>query len=94
MTDEVVPGPVDFILIEFPTDASTSSAAEALSNLLYTGVVRLYDIVVIRKSSDGRSDRVDLATSLPGAGAGGQLVASERIPAQALIDALEAETAS
>jgi len=140
MPDEAMPGPVDFVLIEFPTDTSTTSTAKALSDLLDAGVVRLYDIVFIRKSRDGRSNRVDLATPIDGVGsgfeafagaqsglfddqdvvqaaealepdtaallvayenawaspfvtaahaAGGQVVASERIPAQVLIDALE-----
>lgn len=141
MTDEALPGPVDFILIEFPSGASTSSTAEAIADLLDAGVVRLYDIVLIRKAGDGSSARVDLgaATADGGGGfeafagaqsglfddsdfrqaadalepdtaglliafenawaapfvtaahgAGGQVVASERIPAQVLIEALEA----
>ena len=141
MAQEAMPGPVDFVLIEFPTKASTTSTAEALSALVDAGVVRLYDIVLIRKTGDGRCDRVDLRAPLDGVGngfeafagaqsglfddqdivkagealdaetlavliayenawaipfvtaahsAGGQLVASERVPAQALIDALEA----
>jgi hypothetical protein len=145
MAEEAMPGPVDFVLIEFPTGASTTPTAEALAGLLDAGVVRLYDVVLIRKSADGRSDRVDLSGPLDGAGsgfeafagaqsglfddqdvaqaaqalepgtaalliayenawavpfvtaahgAGGQLVASERIPAQALIDALEAAEAA
>jgi hypothetical protein len=141
MVEETVPGPVDFVLIEFPNGASTSSTAEALTELVDSGVIRLYDIVLIRTAGDGRSDRVDLATPLNGASsglealagaqsglfddqdvsqagavlepdttalliayenawaipfvaaahsAGGQLVASERIPAAVLIDVLEA----
>ena len=141
MAEEAMPGPVDFVLIEFPTSASTTSTAEALSALVDAGVVRLYDIVLIRKTGDGRCDPVDLRAPLDGVGigfeafagaqsglfddqdivkagealdaetlavliayenawaipfvtaahsAGGQLVASERVPAQALIDALEA----
>lgn len=141
MTDEALPGPVDFILIEFPTDASTTSTAQTLTHLLDAGIVRLYDIVLIRKNADGSSERLDLGAPLDGAGggfeafagaqsglfddedvrksadaldpdttalliafenvwaspfvtaahgAGGQVVASERIPAQVLVDALEA----
>lgn len=141
MTDEALPGPVDFILIEFPAGASTASTAEAMTDLLDAGIVRLYDIVLVRKATDGSSHRVDLGKAPDGDGggfeafagaqsglfddndvrqaadaldpgtaglliafenawaspfvtaahgAGGQVVASERIPAQVLIEALEA----
>lgn len=140
MTNEAMPGPVDFILIEFPAGASTASTAEAIADLLDAGVVRLYDIVLIRKAGDGSSYRADLGAAtddgggfeaFAGAqsglfddndvrqaadalepdtaglliafenawaspfvtaahGAGGQVVASDRIPAQVLIGALEA----
>lgn len=140
MTEEQVPGPVDFVLIEFPTGSSTTSTAEALVDLVDSGVVRLYDIVVVRKAGDGQVERVDLGVPHDGAGAGfeafagaqsglfddedvmqagvalepdttallvayenawaipfvaaahsagGQLVASERIPADVLIEVLE-----
>ncbi len=140
MNEEHVPGPVDFVLIEFPTGSSTTSTAGALADLIDSGVVRLYDIVVIRKDGDGQVERVDLATAhesavggfevLAGAqsglfdeddiaqavaalepdttallvayenawaipfiaaahSAGGQVVASERIPADVLIEVLE-----
>jgi hypothetical protein len=140
MTDETLPGPVDFILIEFPAGASTASTAEAMTDLLAAGIVRLYDVVLIRKGGDGGSHRVDLGSATDGDsrefaafagaqsglfddtdvrkaadalepdttglliafenawaspfvtaahGAGGQVVASDRIPAQVLIEALE-----
>lgn len=144
MADEF-PGPVDFVLIEFPDGASTEPTGRALSDLVDNGVVRLYDIALISKKSDGAVDRLDVAGSTTGAasgfsafagaqsgifssddiaeasaaiepgttavmlayenawaspfvtaahGAGGQMIASERITAQALIDALDAaETA-
>ncbi len=141
MTDETMPGPVDFVLVEFPADASMASTAEAMRDVLHAGIVRLYDLVVIRKDSQGNGHRVDLGTvadpdgrgvaTLAGAqsglfddddvrqavealdadtiglliafenawaspfvtaahAAGGQVVASDRIPAQVLIEALEA----
>lgn len=145
MADEALHGPIDFVLIEFPTDASLSPTAAALTRLLDAGVVRLYDIVVLRKSADGRVERLALGGPVQGTGsefgafsgaqsglfddqdiadareilkpdsaavliafenawasefvtaahnAGGQVVASERISAQRLIDALDAaETA-
>ncbi|HEX6326218.1 MAG TPA: DUF6325 family protein [Jiangellaceae bacterium] len=145
MADQALPGPVDFVLIEFPGEAVTAATAEALADLLDSGVVRLYDIALIRKGADGHSEHVDLGGSLDGAGsefeafagaqsglfdaediaraadalepdatalliayenawaipfvtaaheAGGEVVASQRIPAQVLIDALEAAEAA
>lgn len=145
MASEPLPGPVDFVLIEFPADASTTSTADALTLLVETGIVQIYDVALIRKSDDGSSDRVDLGEPVQGAGAGfeafagaqsglfddedisnagaalkpdttallvayenswaapivtaahgagGQVVASERIPAQTLIDVLDAAEAA
>lgn len=145
MANEALHGPVDFVLIEFPAGASTASTAEALSHLVEAGIVRIFDVALIRKSADGSSDRVDLGAPVGDAGAGfeafagaqsglfddedithagaalepdtaalllayenawaapfvtaahsagGQVIASERIPAQTLIDVLDAaETA-
>jgi len=140
MADETVPGPVDFVLIEFPDGADTRGVADALGALVDGGIVRLYDVALVRRA-DGAEARLDLADpDAPGleglaafAGAqsglfddedielaagtldegasglllayenawaipfvdaaykaGGQLVASQRIPAQVLLDALDA----
>ncbi len=144
MADQTFPGPIDFILIEFPQDASTSAVADALTAILERDIVHLYDIAAVRKDADGDVTRVDLdhaASTLEGfaafagaqsglfdaqdisdAGAildagmsglllayenswasgfvgaahsaGGRVIASERIPAQVLVDALESLEAS
>lgn len=141
MSDDTALGPLDFILIEFPDDASTAPVAAALADILDRGIVRLFDVAAVRKDRDERVMRVDLAAGAPGldafaafagaqsglfdaddideAGAalwpgmvglmlafentwagdfvtaahaaGGQVIASERIPAQALLDALDAD---
>jgi len=144
MADEY-PGPVDFVLIEFPDSASTETTGRALADLIDRGIVRLYDIALVSKKSDGAVDRLDIAGTTTGAGsgfsafagaqsglfssedvdeagaamdadttavliayenawaspfvtaahgAGGELVASERITAQALIDALDTAEAA
>ena len=48
-----VSGPVDFLLLEFPTDRLTGQAAEALRDLVESGTIHLYDLVVISKDTDG-----------------------------------------
>lgn len=141
MTDNDVPGPIDFVLIEFPGDNLTGEAGAALLDLVDRGIVRAFDILIARKDADGTFSGVDIADlTAEGLGgfaafagarsgllgdddlaraaeamapgtmaalivyentwaipfvaaaqrAGGQLIASERIPAQAIIDALDA----
>lgn len=141
MTDNDAPGPIDFVLIEFPGDNLTGEAGAALLDLVDRGIVRVFDILIARKDADDTFSGVDIADlTAEGLGgfaafagarsgllgdddlaraaeamapgtmaalivyentwaipfvaaarrAGGQLIASERIPAQAIIDALDA----
>lgn len=141
MSDSVTHGPIDFVLIEFAGDRLTGGAADALMDLVDRGIVRIYDLLVIRKDSDGSISGIDISdlsadhvggfTAFAGArcgllgdddlrqaadamqpgtvaalivyenswaipfvaaarDAGGQLIASARIPAQDVIDALDA----
>ena len=53
VTDEDVHGPIDFVLIEFSGDKFTGEGAAALLALVESGIVRIYDILVIRKAADG-----------------------------------------
>ncbi|HSJ43156.1 MAG TPA: DUF6325 family protein [Euzebyales bacterium] len=145
MSATEVHGPIDFVLLEFPADRVTGAAAEALMDLVERGVVRVYDLLVIRKDEDGTfsglelsdlaADQVGGFTAFAGArsglvddddlgraaevmkpgtiaalvvyenawavpfvaaarDAGGQLIASARIPAQDVMDALDALEAS
>jgi hypothetical protein len=48
-----VHGPIDFLLLEFPSDLANGEAADALLDLVEEGIVRIYDLVVIRKEADG-----------------------------------------
>ncbi|MBK9179761.1 MAG: DUF1269 domain-containing protein [Acidimicrobiales bacterium] len=139
MSEVDVHGPIDFLLIQFPGDKPTDAAAAALLDLVDRGIVRLYDILAIRKDADGTFSGIELdaAGDLGGfvafagarsgllgdddlrqagdamdpgtmavllvyenawaipfvAGAldgGGQMIASQRIPAQDVMDALDA----
>jgi Family of unknown function (DUF6325) len=140
-------GPVDYVVVEFPTDRADFSGAMAaeLSALINRGTVRVLDLILLKKELDGTVegfethdfDDVDLSglreleTELalllaeedveaigaalePGTVAavlvwenlwaapfgsavrrsGGQLVASGRIPIQALAAAIEADEAT
>ena len=140
LTDLDEMGPVDYLVVEFPHGRSTFSGevAEELSRLSHEGLIRVLDLLVMQKSTDGtvegfevdddlddlRSLECELAEILaardvehlaeamePGsvAGvvvwenlwaapfasaarrAGGQLIASGRIPIQAIAASLEAD---
>jgi hypothetical protein len=137
-------GPVDWIVVEFPGNKFKGEIAPILDDLVERGLVRVLDLLLIRKDADGeleffelsdldeseigtlRAYETELATLLseddvnavaaavePGSTAallvwenrwaapfasavrraGGQLVASGRIPIQALLAAVEAEDA-
>jgi hypothetical protein len=136
-----VHGPIDFVLLEFPDQEPTGEVAGALMGLSDAGIIRIYDILAVRKAADGAvsgfevsqlggegdvtfaafagarsgllgDDDIDLAGEVMQPGtiaalivyenswaipfvdaamkAGGQLVASTRIPAQDVMDALDA----
>ena len=144
--DEVGPvdelGPVDWLVVEFPGSKFNGQIAPALLDLVERDVIRVLDLLVLKKDADGsleafelsdldegeigglRSYETELAmllseedvTSLaaaiePGSSAGvlvwentwaapfasavrrsgGQLVATGRIPIQALLAAIEAD---
>ena len=146
MTDTTIDelGPVDYLVVEFPTGAShfTGDMASELGALFDAGTIRVLDVLILQKAADGSveamevndGDAVDeirkietelaeilsvedvanLAVAMePGSTAGvliwenrwaapfasaarrsgGQLVASGRIPIQALIASLEADEA-
>jgi hypothetical protein len=135
-------GPVDWIVVEFPGSKFNGEIAPALADLVQRDLVRVLDLLVLKKESDGtleafelsdldeaevggfRSHEQELAMLLseedviavaaavePGSSAavlvwenkwaapfgaavrhaGGQLVASGRIPIQAMLAAIEAD---
>ncbi|QQZ14613.1 MULTISPECIES: DUF6325 family protein [Rhodococcus] len=143
MTEEIDElGPVDWIVVEFPGSKFNGEIAPALGDLVERGIVRVLDLLLLKKDMDGsleayelsdlddseigelRSYETELAMLLseddvdavaaaidPGSTAavlvwentwaapfasatrraGGQLVASGRIPVQALLAAIESD---
>jgi hypothetical protein len=136
-------GPIDYMVVEFPAGEQrfTGEMAEALAELIESGLIQVLDLLVLVKDADGSveayeiedlgdlgalkalegqlaellalDDVEDLAAAMePGSAAGvlvwentwaapfavaarhsgGQLIASGRIPTQALIAALESDT--
>jgi hypothetical protein len=46
-------GPVDYIVVAFPTDRMTGEAFPLLVDLVDRGVIRILDLVFLRKDEDG-----------------------------------------
>ena len=95
-------GPVDYLVIEFPAGKSsfTGEMAEELTSLVDKGIIRILDLLIIAKGDDGSVagalvwENVWAAPFASAARrAGGQLVASGRIPIQAIVASMEAEEA-
>jgi hypothetical protein len=71
MTDLAdVHGPIDYLLLQFPEGADTAPSGAALLDLVSAGIVRIYDLLVIKKESDGSFSGIDV-TDLSAHGIGG-----------------------
>jgi hypothetical protein len=71
MTDlEDVHGPIDFLLLECPTDNLTGEAGAALLDLVDAGIVRIWDLLIVAMDEDGNVQGVDI-TDLSSEGVGG-----------------------
>jgi hypothetical protein len=59
-TEAEVHGPVDFLLLEMRAEKMTGEAGRALLDLVERDIVRIYDLLVIRKDADGTFSGVDI----------------------------------
>lgn len=55
-------GPVDYLVVEFPADRSefTGQAAAALADLVDRGLVRVLDLIIVKKDLDGSFEAFEL----------------------------------
>jgi hypothetical protein len=61
-TEEVALGPVDIVVIGFPPDAPKTGAAIPLFvDLVDRGIIRVLDVLVVGKDSDGHVSGLELA---------------------------------
>jgi uncharacterized membrane protein len=67
MNGSDVHGPIDVIVVEFPSGGDMEPVRSALVDLLDAGTIRLYDLMVVRREQDGTITEVDL-TALPDGG--------------------------
>jgi len=87
MTDTTdVLGPVDWVVVEFPADKANFSGemAQELKRLVERELIRILDLVFIRKNEDGSVD-VDELSDVP-EGAAGELLAHESALAMLLAE--------
>ncbi len=56
-----VHGPIDFLILEFSGERFTGSTAAALLDLVDRQLVRVYDLMLIRKDDDGTVVAVEVA---------------------------------
>jgi hypothetical protein len=63
MSETDVLGPVDYLVVEFPADKANFSGevADELTALVDRGLVRILDLVLIRKNLDGSVEAEELA---------------------------------
>ena len=52
-------GPVDYLVVEFPGSNFTGEILPELVDLVQRGIVRVLDLVVIKKDADGSYDAVE-----------------------------------
>ena len=55
-------GPVDYVVVEFPAGQSqfTGAMASALTDLVERGLVRVLDLLIVRKDDDGSYEAFEL----------------------------------
>lgn len=59
MSDDVI-GPVDYLVLQMPTDQRDGSIAAALLDLVDTGTVTILDLMVVQKDDSGVVSGIEL----------------------------------
>jgi dihydroorotase-like cyclic amidohydrolase len=60
---EGVHGPLDFLLMEFPADQLTGAVMPRLVDLVESGTIRIYDLMVISKAESGAVEAMEIRDS-------------------------------
>jgi uncharacterized membrane protein len=63
VNEENLHGPIDYIVVEFPPTGPGDDVAGAMMQLVESGVVNLYDFLVVKKEADGSFGTVDPASN-------------------------------
>jgi hypothetical protein len=59
--DDIQLGPIDYLVVEYPTGQPTGEAMPHLIDLVDSGTIRLLDVAVLAKSTDGDVVAIDIA---------------------------------
>jgi hypothetical protein len=82
-------GPIDIVVIAYPADAPmTGEAVPLFMDLINRGIIRVLDVMIVYEKRWAGPFVAAVRRN------GGVLVASERIPAQDLLEALDAAEAA
>jgi hypothetical protein len=54
-------GPVDYLVVEFPGDRRTGEGLPLLVDLVDRGLIRILDLLFVKKESDGTVDAIEIA---------------------------------
>jgi Family of unknown function (DUF6325) len=54
-------GPIDYLVVEFPPGSVTGEGMPLLLDLVDRGLIRILDLVFLRKGADGSVTRVEIA---------------------------------
>ena len=60
-TETTEPGPVDYLVVEFPGNRMNGEALAKLLDLVDAGTIRLLDLVFVRRELDGSTLAVEIA---------------------------------
>lgn len=61
MTDDIELGPVDYLVVEFPGNKMTGEGLPLLVDLVERGIIRILDLVFVRKDADGSVQAFEIA---------------------------------
>ena len=62
MTDELDQmGPIDYMVVEFPGSRMTGEGLPLLVDLVDKGIIRILDLVLVKKETDGTVTRLEVA---------------------------------
>jgi Family of unknown function (DUF6325) len=54
-------GPVDYLIVEFKGDSMTGEGLLALVDLVDRGLIRILDLMIVRKDKDGTISAIDIS---------------------------------
>ncbi|GGV49147.1 hypothetical protein GCM10010495_78630 [Kitasatospora herbaricolor] len=60
-SEPIEPGPIDYLIVEFPGSRLTGEGMPLLADLVDRGIIRILDLTFVRKEEDGSVSGIELA---------------------------------